>query len=159
MSKHVSLTPATALLKARSLVFSEHPYEYLEQGGAMHSSAVLGFSPTQVIKTLIMQDEAAKPLIILMHADKEVSTKNLARDIGVKKVEPCKPEVAERHSGYKVGGTSPFATKRAMPVYAEASIFELAQIYLNGGKRGYLIGIPPAYLTDVLAAKPVHCAL
>ena len=113
---HVSETPATAWLKAHGVAFSEHPYEYLEHGGAQHSAAVLGFDPFAVVKTLIMQDEAAKPLAILMHGNRTVSTKNLARQIGAKSVEPCKPEVANRHSGYLVGGTSPFGLKREMPV-------------------------------------------
>jgi len=106
-----------------------------------------------------MQDEHAKPLVVLMHGDKTVSTKNLARQIGCKAVEPCKPEVAQRHSGYMIGGTSPFGTKKAMPVYVEASVLELETIYLNGGRRGYLIGIAPALLLDILMAKTVHCAL
>jgi Cys-tRNA(Pro) deacylase len=113
----------------------------------------------QVVKTLIMQDDAARPLVVLMHGDCTVSTKNLARQIGAKSVEPCKPEVANRHSGYLVGGTSPFATRRAMPVYVEQSILELEKIYINGGRRGYLLGLNPALLPALLSAVPVHCAL
>ena len=125
MAKHVSETPATQLLKAHKVVFTEHAYEYLEHGGALHSAEVLGFDPFMVVKTLIMQDQAARPLVVLMHGNRKVSTKNLARQIGAKSVEPCQPEVANRHSGYLVGGTSPFGTRKAMPVYIEASILEL----------------------------------
>jgi Cys-tRNA(Pro) deacylase len=156
---HVSETPATALLKAQGVAFAEHPYDYLEHGGAQHSAAVLGWPPHHVVKTLVMQDEAAKPLIVLMHGDCSVSTKNLARQIGAKQVEPCKPEVAQRHSGYLVGGTSPFGTKRDMPVYVEAEILTLPKILINGGRRGYLIEIAPQVITQVLGAKVVNCAL
>ena len=155
---HVSETPATALLKANRVEFTEHPYEYLEHGGAQHSAQVLGFDPFTVVKTLVMEDENAKPLIVLMHGDKQVSTKNLARQIGTKKVSPCKPEVAQRHSGYMVGGTSPFGTKKAMPIYVEQSVLDLPLIYINGGRRGYLVGIAPQVLSTLLNAKPVQCA-
>jgi Cys-tRNA(Pro) deacylase len=157
--EHVSETPATQLLRKRGAVFTEHPYSYEEHGGTSVSSRELGVEEHSVVKTLIMQDEQAKPMVVLMHGDKTVSTKNLARQIGCKSVEPCKPEVAQRHSGYMIGGTSPFGTKKAMPVYVEASVLELEKIYLNGGRRGYLIGIVPALLLDILMAKPVHCAL
>jgi Cys-tRNA(Pro) deacylase len=156
---HVSETPATAFLKAHGVAFSEHPYEYVEHGGAQHSAAVLGFDPFTVVKTLVMEDEKARPLIVLMHGNRKVSTKNLARQIGAKSVEPCKPEVANRHSGYLVGGTSPFGTRKQMPVYIEESILALPRIVLNGGRRGYLVGIAPQVCVDLLAAKPVHCAL
>lgn len=156
---HVSETPATAWLKAHGVAFSEHPYEYLEHGGAQHSAQVLGFDPFAVVKTLIMQDESAKPLAVLMHGNRTVSTKNLARQIGAKSVEPCKPEVANRHSGFLVGGTSPFGLKRAMPVYVEATVLGLPRIWINGGRRGFLVGIDPAVLADPLGAKPVQCAL
>ena len=156
---HVSETPATAWLKAHGVVFTEHSYEYLEHGGAQHSARVLGLDPLAVVKTLIMQDEASKPLAVLMHGNRTVSTKNLARQIGVKSVEPCKPEVANRHSGYFVGGTSPFGLKRAMPVFVEASVLTLPRIWINGGRRGYLVGIDPAVLSGPLAARPVECAL
>ena len=156
---HVSETPATALLKARGVVFTEHPYEYLERGGAQHSAQVLGLDPFAVVKTLIMQDEKAQPLVVLMHGNRTVSTKNLARQIGVKSVDPCQPEVANRHSGYLVGGTSPFGTRKAMPVFVEESILALPRIWLNGGKRGYLVGIAPQVCVDLLAARPVSCAL
>jgi len=155
----VSETPATALLKSRGVEFTEHPYEYLEHGGAQHSARVLGLDPFAVVKTLIMQDDKAQPLVVLMHGNRTVSTKNLARQIGRKSVEPCKPEVANRHSGYLVGGTSPFGTRKAMPVYVEESILALPRIWLNGGKRGYLVGIAPQTCVDLLGAQPVRCAL
>ena len=156
---HVSETPATALLKASKAAFTEHPYEYLEHGGAQHSAQVLGWDPFHVVKTLIMQDQDAKPLVVLMHGNRKVSTKNLARQIGAKSVEPCKPEVANRHSGYLVGGTSPFGTRRAMPVYVESTILALPRIAINGGRRGYLIGIEPQVCAALLGAQPVQCAL
>jgi Cys-tRNA(Pro) deacylase len=157
--EHTSETPATAFLKAHKIAFTEHPYEYLEHGGAQHSAQVLGFDPFMVVKTLIMQDQDAKPLVVLMHGNRKVSTKNLARQIGAKSVEPCKPEVANKHSGYLVGGTSPFATRKAMPVYIEQSIIELPQILINGGRRGYLVQIQPQVCVTLLAAQPVQCAL
>ncbi|MDD4942339.1 aminoacyl-tRNA deacylase [Rhodoferax sp.] len=156
---HVSETPATQLLKASKVAFTEHPYEYLEHGGALHSAAVLGWNPFAVVKTLIMQDQDAKPLVVLMHGNRKVSTKNLARQIGVKSVSPCAPEVANRHSGYLVGGTSPFATRRTMPVFIESTILELPKILINGGRRGYLVGIDPQVCVNVLGAHPVQCAM
>jgi Cys-tRNA(Pro) deacylase len=156
---HVSETPATAMLKAAGVAFTEHPYEYLEHGGAQHSAEVLGFDPFTVVKTLVMEDEKARPLLVLMHGNRTVSTKNLARQIGVKSVAPCKPEVANRHSGYLVGGTSPFGTRKAMPVYIEETILALPRICINGGRRGYLVGIEPEVCVRLLGAKPVQCAL
>ncbi|CAM8625943.1 EbsC Uncharacterized conserved protein [Comamonadaceae bacterium] len=156
---HVSETPATQLLKASKVAFTEHPYEYLEHGGAQHSAAVLGFDPFTVVKTLIMQDQDAKPLVVLMHGNRKVSTKNLARQIGAKSVEPCAPEVANKHSGYLVGGTSPFGTRKTMPVFIEFTILELPRICINGGRRGYLVGIDPHVCVELLGAKPVQCAL
>ena len=156
---HVSETPATALLRARGVAFTEHPYEYVEHGGAEHSAEVLGFDPYTVVKTLVMQDQDARPLIVLMHGNRKVSTKNLARQIGAKSVEPCAPEVASRHSGYQVGGTSPFGTRRAMPVYIEEGILALPRIALNGGRRGYLVGIDPRVCVQLLGARPVQCAI
>ena len=156
---HVSETPATAFLKAHGIVFTEHPYDYLEHGGAQHSAQVLGLDPFSVVKTLIMQNEAAEPLVVLMHGNKTVSTKNLARQIGAKSVAPCKPEVANRHSGFLVGGTSPFGTRRKMPVYIERSILLLPRICINGGRRGYLVGIDPAVCVTLLDARAVDCAL
>ena len=157
--EHVSETPATQLLKANRVDYTEHPYEYLEHGGAQHSAQVLGWDPYTVVKTLIMQDQDARPLVVLMHGNRKVSTKNLARQIGAKSVEPCKPEVANRHSGYLVGGTSPFGTRREMPVYIEESILALPRILINGGRRGYLVGISPQVCVQLLGATPVQCAL
>ena len=156
---HVSETPATQLLKAHQVAYTEHPYEYLEHGGAQHSAQVLGLDPFTVVKTLVMQDQDAKPLLVLMHGNRTVSTKNLARQIGAKSVEPCKPEVANRHSGYLVGGTSPFGTRKPMPVYIEASILGLPRIAINGGRRGFLVGLDPQVCVLLLGAKPVQCAL
>ncbi|MGF6242873.1 Cys-tRNA(Pro) deacylase [Paraburkholderia sp. GAS38] len=157
-SRHVSETPATQFLRRHGVAFGEHPYDYVEHGGTTESARQLGVDEHRVVKTLVMEDEHAKPLIVLMHGDRTVSTKNLARQIGAKRVEPCKPEVANRHSGYLIGGTSPFGTRKAMPVYVESSILELEQIWLNGGRRGFLVSIAPAVLTTLLAAKPVQCA-
>lgn len=161
MSKasHVSETPATAFLKKNRVSFAEHPYEYEERGGTRVSSEKLGVPEHSVIKTLVMEDEEKKPLVVLMHGDREVSTKNLARQIGKKKVEPCAPDVAQRHSGYQVGGTSPFGLRKPMPVYVEKTILELEKIYINGGRRGFLVGIDPKELVRTLAATPVEVAL
>ena len=157
--ERVSETPATALLRQHGVAFTEHPYEYLEHGGAQHSAQVLGLDPFSVVKTLIMQDQDARPLVVLMHGKRKVSTKNLARQIGVKSVEPCAPEVANRHSGYLVGGTSPFGTRRQMPVFIEETILALPRITINGGRRGYLVGIDPKVCVDLLGARPVSCAI
>ena len=156
---HVSETLATQMLRSHHIAFTEHPYEYLEHGGAQHSAEVLGLDPFTVVKTLVMQDQDASPLLVLMHGNRKVSTKNLARQIGAKSVEPCKPEVANRHSGYLVGGTSPFGTRKAMPVYIETSILALQVIAINGGRRGYLIGIDPQVCVTLLGAKSVQCVL
>jgi Cys-tRNA(Pro) deacylase len=157
--EHISETQATQFLRKHGVGFTEHPYPYEEHGGTAVSARELGVPEHEVIKTLVMQDEAARPLIVLMHGDKQVSTKNLARQIGAKAVEPCKPEVAQRHSGYLVGGTSPFGTRKVLPVYVEESILALEKIYINGGRRGYLVGIAPHVVLDRLGAKAVNCAL
>ena len=157
--KHVSETPATQMLKAAGIAYTEHPYDYVKRGGTAESAKQLGVPEHAVVKTLVMQDDKAQPLIVLMHGDRSVSTKNLAREIGARSVEPCKPEVAQRHSGYLVGGTSPFGTKKVMPVLVEASVLDLPRICINGGRRGYLVGIAPQVLVDLLGARPVHCAL
>jgi Cys-tRNA(Pro) deacylase len=157
--KHVSETPATQWLKAQGVAFTEHVYDYVDHGGTAESARQLGRPEHEVVKTLVMQDDKAEPLIVLMHGDRQVSTKNLARAIGVKSVEPCKPDVAQRHSGFLVGGTSPFGTRKAMPVYVEESVLALHGILINGGRRGYLLGITPDVLTRVLGAKPVSCAI
>jgi Cys-tRNA(Pro) deacylase len=156
--EHVSETPATACLREHGVPFSEHVYDYVEHGGTSESSRQLGVDEHSVVKTLVMQDEDAKPLLILMHGDREVSLKNLARQIGVKRVEPSKPEVAERHTGYRVGGTSPFGTRKALKIFVERSVLSLPLIYINGGRRGYLVGIDPKVLVDLLKAQPVDCA-
>ena len=155
---HVSETPATQFLKQHEIPFSEHVYDYVEHGGTAESSRQLGVPEHQFVKTLVMQDERAQPLIVLMHGDQKVSLKELARQIPCKKVEPCKPEVAQRHSGYLVGGTSPFGTRKAMPVYVEASILALERICINGGRRGYLVGLDPRVLPELLQARAVQCA-
>lgn len=155
---HVSETPATQALKRAGVAFTEHVYDYVEHGGTAESSKQLGVEEHAVVKTLVMQDEKAEPLIVLMHGDRTVSLKELARQIPCKKVEPCKPEVAQRHSGYQVGGTSPFGVRKAMPVFVEASILELPRICINGGRRGYLVGIAPQVLTELLGARSVNCA-
>ena len=157
--KHVSETPATAWLRGHGIAFTEHVYEYVDHGGTEESSRQLGVSEHEVIKTLVMQDEQREPLIVLMHGDRQVSTKNLARAIGAKSVEPCTPEVAQRHSGYQVGGTSPFGTRKAMPVFVEETVLALPRIWINGGRRGYLVGLDPAVLSGSLDARAVECAL
>ncbi len=157
--ERVSETPATQFLKNQQVDFSEHPYDYLEHGGAQHSAQVLGWDPFHVVKTLIMQDQDAKPLVVLMHGNRKVSTKNLARQIGAKSVEPCTPDTANRHSGYLVGGTSPFATRKSMPVFVQESILGLPKILINGGRRGYLLGLDPQLCVRLLGAKAVQCAL
>lgn len=153
---HVSETPATQMLRKAGIPFTEHPYDYVDRGGTAESARQLGVDEHAVVKTLVMQDQDARPLVVLMHGDRQVSTKNLARQIGAKKVEPCTPEVAQRHSGYQVGGTSPFGFRKAVPVYVEAGILALPVIFINGGRRGYLVGIAPQVLTTLLDARPVE---
>lgn len=157
--KHISETPATQLLRGAGVAFTEHVYDYVEHGGTAESARQLGWPEHAVVKTLVMQNERAEPLIVLMHGDKQVSTKNLARAIGAKSVEPCNPEVAQRHSGYLVGGTSPFGTRKTMPVYVEETVLVLPGLLINGGRRGYLIGLKPEVLVTVLGAQPVRCAI
>lgn len=144
------VTAAVRMLRDRGVSFTHHPYEYEERGGTVVSARELGVPEHAVIKTLVMEDDAKKPLVVLMHGDREVSTKNLARAIGVKSITPCDPLVADRHSGYQVGGTSPFGTRRAMPVYMQRTIHDLPYVYINGGKRGYLVGMRPADIARVL---------
>jgi len=157
--KHVSETPATQWLRAQGVSFTEHPYDYVDHGGTAESARQLGVDEHQVIKTLVMQDERAQPLVVLMHGDCQVSTKNLARALGLKSVEPCQPEVAQRHSGYLVGGTSPFGFRKVVPIVVEETVLSLPRIYINGGRRGYLVGVDPAVLSDTLGARAVSCAL
>ena len=161
MSKatHVSETPATAWLRRQGISFVEHAYEYVEHGGTAVSSQSLGVPEHQVVKTLVMQDESGKPLLVLMHGDRKVSTKNLARQIERKRIEPCTPDVAQRHTGYQVGGTSPFGLRKPMPVFVERTVLELDRIFINGGRRGFLVEISPAVLAKGLGAVAVSCAL
>lgn len=153
------VTAAVRLLRQQRVEFSDHLYEYEEKGGTAVSAQQLGVEEHCVIKTLVMEDERQQPLIVLMHGDRQVSTKELARQIGCKTIQPCLPEVANRHSGYLVGGTSPFGTRKAMPVYCEVSILSCPKIYLNGGKRGYLVGLAPAELERLLQLKRVQVAI
>jgi Cys-tRNA(Pro) deacylase len=155
----VADTQATLFLKSRGVAFTEHAYEYLEHGGTEVSARALGVSEHEVVKTLVMQDEEGKALIVLMHGDRKVSTKNLARQAGRKRIEPCKPEVAQRHSGYQVGGTSPFGTRKPLPVFVERSILDLPAIYINGGRRGFLVKIKTTDLQRVLEPTLVEVAL
>jgi Cys-tRNA(Pro) deacylase len=157
--KRVSETPATVFLKQHGVAYTEHVYEYVEHGGTRVPAAALGIDEHAVVKTLVMEDEAKRPLIVLMHGDRDVSTKNLARQAGVKRIEPCAPEVAQRHSGYQVGGTSPFGTRKPLPVYLERTVLELPRIYINGGRRGFLVGIDPGELARVLRPALVEVGL
>lgn len=158
-TKHVSETPAIQFLKRHHIGFGEHPYDYLDHGGAPEAARQLNIDLHQIAKTLVFEDEFAHPLLVLMHGDCEVSTKNLARQIGVKRVSPCLPDTAQKHSGYLVGGISPFATRKKMPVWIEVSLLDYPTVYLNGGHRGYLISIPSEILITLLGAKPVHVNL
>ena len=151
-------TPATVFLKAHKVAYTGHEYEYVEHGGTEVSAKALGVPEHEVVKTLVMQDEQGKPLIVLMHGDRKVSTKNLARQAGRKRIEPCTPEAAQRHSGYQVGGTSPFGTKKKLPVYLERSILDLPKIYINGGRRGFLVGLAPGELVRTLVTRLVDVA-
>ena len=152
-------TPATVFLKSHKVAYTEHEYGYIEHGGTEVSASSLDVPEHEVVKTLVMQDEDAKPLIVLMHGDKKVSTKNLARQAGRKRIEPCRPEVAQRHSGYQVGGTSPFGTKKKLPVYMERSILDLPKIYINGGRRGFLVCISSQEVSRTLNPQLVDAAL
>ena len=153
------VTQAMRVLREHGVAWTDHPYAYEPRGGTAVSARELGVDEHAVIKTLVMEDERKRPLIVLMHGDREVSTKNLARAIGVKQIAPCDPIVADRHSGYQVGGTSPFGTRRTMPVYMERSVAALPRIYVNGGRRGYLIGITPDDLMRVLQPALVDVAV
>ena len=158
--QHVSETPATQWLRRHGIDHTEHPYDYVEHGGTAQSARQLGVAEHAVVKTLVMQDERARPLVVLMHGDRQVSTKSLARAIGCKSVEPCSADVAQRHSGYQLGGTSPFGFKReGVPVVVQASVLALPRICINGGRRGFLVGIEPRVLTEALGATAVDCAL
>jgi len=155
----VSATPAVHFLRKHGVAFTEHPYRYEEHGGTRVSSRELGVDEHAVVKTLVMQDEGRQPLLVLMHGDREVSTKQLARQIDRKAVEPCDPTVAQKHTGYAVGGTSPFGTRKPLPVYVERTVLELPRVYVNGGRRGLLVSVAPAEFVRVLQAVPVEVAL
>lgn len=152
-------TPATEFLKAHGIAYTEHHYEHVEHGGTAVSAQALGVPEREVVKTLVMQDEQSKPLIVLMHGDRKVSTKQLARQAGKKSIEPCKPDAAQRHSGYQVGGTSPFGTRKSLPVYMERTIQALPAIYVNGGRRGFLVRVRTEDLIAVLKPQLVEVAL
>ena len=152
-------TPATEFLKANRVAYTEHEYDYVEHGGTEVSARELGVDEHHVVKTLVMQDEAGKPLIVLMHGDRTVSTKNLARQAGAKRIEPCRPDVVQRHSGYQVGGTSPFGTRKKMPIYLERSVLALPKAYINGGRRGFLVGLAPREIVRTLQPALVEVAL
>ncbi len=152
-------TPATAFLAQEKVAYTEHVFEYVDHGGTSATSGALGIPEHHVVKTLVMETETGDPIVVLMHGDRKVSTKELARQAGVKRISPCKPEVAQRHSGYLIGGVSPFGTRKGMPVYAERSIFALARLYINGGRRGYILGMDPADLARVLSPVLVDVAL
>jgi Cys-tRNA(Pro) deacylase len=153
------VTPAVRMLRERRIDFEPHLYSYEERGGTRHSAEALGVDEHAVVKTLVMETETRKPLVVLMHGDREVSTKQLARAIGARSVQPCDPATAQKHTGYLVGGTSPFGTRTMMPVYAERTIFDLPKIYINGGKRGFLISIDPQALRAVLNVEEVWAAI
>ena len=160
MSKEkIPTTPATRLLEKEGVAFTTHQYSYVEKGGTANAARQLGFDEHQIVKTLIMEDDARNPVIILMHGDRQVSTRELARTLGVKGIHPCAPEVATKHTGYLLGGTSPFGTRHALPVCIEETILDLPRIYLNGGKRGFLLGLDPKDAARVLDAKPVRVAI
>lgn len=152
-------TPATQFLKANRVAYTEHYYEYVERGGTGVSSTALGVDEHHVVKTLVMEDDSGAPLIVLMHGDRKVSTRNLARQIGVKRIEPCEPEAARRHSGYLVGGTSPFGTRKRLRVCLERSILGLERIWINGGRRGFLVCIAPQEIVRTLSPALVEVAL
>src|ERR671938_2080218 len=153
------VTPAVRVLRERKVDFAPHLYTYEERGGTRHSAEALGVGEHAVVKTLVMETDARRPLVVLMHGDREVSTKTLARHLGVKSIKPCDPPTAQKHTGYMVGGTSPFGTRTRLPVYAERTIFELPKVYINGGKRGFLVSIDPKVLRDVLQAEEVEVAI
>ncbi|HTP50811.1 MAG TPA: Cys-tRNA(Pro) deacylase [Anaeromyxobacteraceae bacterium] len=152
-------TPATRLLRESGVAYTEHLYRYEDRGGTAVSARELGVDEHAVVKTLVMADDKGSPFLVLMHGDREVSTKSLARQLGVRAVEMCKPEVANRHSGYQVGGTSPFGTRRRMPVYLERTVLDLPRILVNGGSRGFLLGIAPADLVKLLDPRLVEVGI
>jgi Cys-tRNA(Pro) deacylase len=152
-------TRGTAFLKKHGIAYTEHPYDYVEHGGTAASAAALGVPEHQVVKTLVMQDERGRPLVVLMHGDRKVSTRALARQIGARRIEPCRPQDAERHSGYQVGGCSPFGLRKPLPIYMERSILALERIYINGGRRGFLVGVDPREIVRALAPVLVEAGV
>jgi Cys-tRNA(Pro) deacylase len=158
-SDKTPVTPAVRVLRQAAVAFTEHPYPYVEHGGTAAFAREAGVGEHAVVKTLVMEDDAKRPLVVLMHGDREVSTKELARVLGAKSVHSCTPETAQRHSGYMVGGTSPFGLRKAMPVYVEGTILELPKIYINGGKRGFIVSLDPKDLFRVLRPTPVRVAI
>jgi Cys-tRNA(Pro) deacylase len=159
MSRPAPSTPAVLALRGAGVPFSEHAYRYEDRGGTAVAARELGVPEHAVVKTLVMEDDAKQPLIVLMHGDREVSTKALARQLGRRAVSPCRPETATRHTGYLVGGTSPLGTRKRLPVFVERSILELDRVFLNGGSRGFLVGVAPNDLARVLEMTPVSVAL
>ncbi|MCC6808587.1 MAG: aminoacyl-tRNA deacylase [Deltaproteobacteria bacterium] len=157
MSDH-PITPAIRVLRAENVAFTPHTFDYVEKGGTAHSSKELGVDEHAIVKTLVFEDEHRAPIVVLMHGDREVSTKTLARIIGVKMLKPCAPDVAERHSGYKVGGTSPFGLKRTLPIYMQQTITTLERMYINGGGRGFLVSLAPSEAVRVLQPTLVEAA-
>jgi len=155
---HVSETPATQWLRQHEIAFTGHPYEYVDRGGTAVSASALDVDEGSVVKTLVMEDDRGQALVILMHGNRQVSTRELARQLGVKRVAPCTPDQAQRHTGYLVGGTSPFGMRKALPVYVERTILDLPRIYINGGRRGYLVCLHPGILESTLGARAVQCA-
>ena len=153
------VTPAVRELREKRVDFAPHLYDYVEHGGTRHSAEAFGVDEHSVVKTLVMETDARRPLVVLMHGDREVSTKALARRLGVKSIKPCDPQTAQKHTGYQVGGTSPFGTRTRLPVYAERTIFELPLVYVNGGKRGFLVSLDPRALREVLGAEEVEVAI
>lgn len=152
-------TPAVRFLHEKNISFTEHPYKYVERGGTKTFADETGFDEHVVIKTLVFEDDTKRPFVVLMHGDREVSAKELARVLGVKSVRPCAPETAERHSGYLVGGTSPFGLRKPMPVYMEATLLEAPRVFINGGRRGFIVGLDPKDIVAVLAPKLVNVAI
>ncbi|HZI17532.1 MAG TPA: Cys-tRNA(Pro) deacylase [Pyrinomonadaceae bacterium] len=159
MTTDYPVTPAVRVLRERRVEFAPHLYDYEERGGTKHSAAALGVPEHAVVKTIVMEDEARRPFVVLMHGDREVSTKQLARRLGVKSVRPCDPAVAQKHTGYLVGGTSPFGARTPLKVYAERTVFDLPRVYVNGGKRGFLVELDPRVLRDVLNAEEVEVGI
>ena len=155
----IPATPAIHFLRKHGVTFSEHPYRYEERGGTRVSARKLGVDEHAVVKTLVMQDETGTPMLVLMHGDCEVSTKRLARHLGRKTVQPCDAAVAQRHTGYMVGGTSPFGTRKQLPVFIERTILEIDRVYVNGGRRGFLVSLAPSEIVRVLSATPVDVAV